>query len=152
MGVPDLHHRMHRPLLELLTLDVTEVEHPAASLQLLGGFSLSVEGIDRTPQPGHPATLVKVLALRSTLTVEAAIDELWPDADVATGRARLRNLLNRLKDRAGPIVVRDRETLRLDETATVDATRVRNRGRGRALGSGRRAGRSGSPRARALHG
>jgi DNA-binding SARP family transcriptional activator len=33
----------------------------------------------------------------------------------------LRNLLNRLKDRAGPIVIRDSETLHLDETVTVDA-------------------------------
>jgi DNA-binding SARP family transcriptional activator len=92
----------------------------------LGGFSLTVGGVDRTPQPGHPATLVKLLALRSTLTVESAIDELWPEADVATGRARLRNLLNRLKDRAGAIVIRDAETLRLDSSATVDATAFDN--------------------------
>ena len=127
MGVPDLHHRMHRALLDqlapVLTDDVaTAAELPATNLQLLGGFSLTIGGIDRTPQPGHPATLVKLLALRSTMTVESAIDELWPEADVTTGRARLRNLLNRLKDRAGPIAIRDGETLRLDETATVDAT------------------------------
>jgi DNA-binding SARP family transcriptional activator len=127
MGVPDLHHRMHRALLDqlgpVLSDDsVIATELPATNLQLLGGFGLTVGGTDRTPQPGHPATLVKLLALRSTMTVESAIDELWPDADVATGRARLRNLLNRLKERAGPIVVRDGETLRLDETATVDAT------------------------------
>ena len=127
MGVPDLHHRMHRALLDqlapVLTEDVTTpTELPATNLQLLGGFGLTVGGVDRTPQPGHPATLVKLLALRSTMTVESAIDELWSDADVATGRSRLRNLMNRLKDRAGPIVVRDGETLRLDESATVDAT------------------------------
>jgi DNA-binding SARP family transcriptional activator len=127
MGVPDLHQRMHRALLDQLgpifTGDAGAAsELPATNLQLLGGFSLAVGGTDRTPQPGHPATLVKLLALRSTMTVDTAIDELWPDADVATGRARLRNLLNRLKERAGPIVVRDGETLRLDETATVDAT------------------------------
>lgn len=127
MGVPDLHQRMHRALLDQLAPVLsgeheTSTELPATNLQLLGGFSLTVGGTDRTPQPGHPATLVKLLALRSTMTVESAIDELWPDADVATGRARLRNLLNRLKERAGPIVLRDGETLRLDETATVDAT------------------------------
>jgi DNA-binding SARP family transcriptional activator len=127
MGVPDLHHRMHRALLDqlapVLTEDVTApAELPAAILQLLGGFSLTVGGVDRTPQPGHPATLVKLLSLRPTMTVESAIDQLWPEADVATGRSRLRNLMNRLKERAGPIVVRDGETLRLDESATVDAT------------------------------
>ena len=126
MGVPDLHHRMHRALLEqldpiLATSNPPEPDLPATSLQLLGGFSLAVGGHDKTPQPGHPAALVKLLALRSTMTVESAIDELWPDADVTTGRSRMRNLLNRLKERSGPIVVRDGETLRLDENMAVDA-------------------------------
>ena len=55
------------------------------------------------------------------MTVEVAIDELWPDAEVTTGRSRMRNLLNRLKERSGPVVVRDGETLRLDENLAVDA-------------------------------
>jgi DNA-binding SARP family transcriptional activator len=127
MGVPDLHQRMHRAVLDQLAPlsegDSTRAsELPATSVQLLGRFAVTVGGVDRTPQPGHPSTLVKLLALRSTMTVEGAIDELWPDTDLATGRARLRNLLNRLKDRAGPLVIRDAETLRLDGTATVDAT------------------------------
>ncbi len=130
MGVPDLHHRMHRPVLErleplLVEGGVSAADLTATRLQILGGFRLVVGGEDRTPQPGHPTTLVKVLALRSTVTVDGAIDLLWPDADLAVGRTRLRNTLHRLKDRSGSIVVRDGETLRLAAGVAVDAGATR---------------------------
>jgi DNA-binding SARP family transcriptional activator len=126
MGVPDLHARMHRPMLEVLgaaapTPTTTPGAGAGASLRLLGGFSYTVGGEDRTPQPGHPATLVKLLALGGPLTTDAAIDALWPDAEPALGRPRLRNVLNRLKDRSGPLVVRDGEAIRLQDGLTVDA-------------------------------
>ena len=117
---------MHRPVLErleplLVEGGVSAADLTATRLQILGGFRLVVGGEDRTPQPGHPTTLVKVLALRSTVTVDGAIDLLWPDADLAVGRTRLRNTLHRLKDRSGSIVVRDGETLRLAAGVAVDA-------------------------------
>lgn len=127
MGVPDLHERMHRRQLDVLA-PILAV-HPAVAareratphLRLLGRFALTVGDSDRTPPPGHPAALVKLLALGATVNAEQAIELLWPDADLGTGRARLRNTLNRLKERSGPIVVRDGDLLRLDESVKVDA-------------------------------
>lgn len=124
MGVPDLLPRMHRHQYGLVAGLLDEPAPPSAEprLQVLGGFALTAGEADRTPQPGHPATLVKLLALRGTLTAEAAIEALWPDADVGTGRSRLRNLLNRLKERSGPVVVRTGDLLRLDDAIRIDAT------------------------------
>ncbi len=93
------------------------------SIRVLGGFSV-VSGADVvTPPPGRPATLVKVLAIRGTLTLEAAVELLWEGCDLDTGRARLRNLLNRIRTASGAIVERDGELLRLATGAEVDATR-----------------------------
>jgi len=92
-------------------------------LILLGGFTLfGPNGDDVSPPPGHPATLVKLLALRSTSTVEEVIDSLWPDADVSTGRSRLRNLLNRIKSVSGDVVIRTADSLRLDPSIDIDVT------------------------------
>jgi DNA-binding SARP family transcriptional activator len=123
MGVPDLLHRHHARQLALVSdlLDGAAARPMEPRLQLLGGFALTVADVDRTPAPGHSATLVKVLALHGPRTVEAAIDLLWPELDPDTGRARLRNLLNRLKERSGPIVARRGTTLCLDPQVHVDA-------------------------------
>jgi DNA-binding SARP family transcriptional activator len=128
MGVPDLLERHAQPVMRAFeaiadpsTGDVdAEGSTAAATLRMLGGFSVERAGAPCTPQPGHPATLVKLLALQGVMTVDAALDALWPDADLATGRARLRNLLNRLKQRAGELVVRDAETLRVHPSVVID--------------------------------
>jgi DNA-binding SARP family transcriptional activator len=73
------------------------------------------------PPPGRPATLVKVLALASgPVPVEQAIELLWPGIDPVTGRQRLRNLLNRVKERCGELVNRHGEALELAPSADVD--------------------------------
>lgn len=128
LGVPDLHERQHRPLLEQLAplygTSGSGAPSPDAGprlrLQLLGGFSLAVGAEVRTPPAGHPATLVKLLALGGPLASEAAIDALWPEADATTGRARLRNVLNRLKERSGPVVLREGDVLRMAPEVEVD--------------------------------
>ena len=123
MGVPDLHARMHGRVLELLApvLDEGGPATATMNVRMLGGFSvIGADGAARTPQPGHPSTLVKLLALNGVSTTETAIDWLWPDADAATGRARLRNVLNRLKERSGALIIRDGDTLRLSDDVIVD--------------------------------
>jgi DNA-binding SARP family transcriptional activator len=80
-----------------------------------------------TPSPGNPATLVKLLALRGVLTSEQAIDALWPDADLATGRSRLRNLLNRLRGQSGELIVRNGEALELARGVTTDVAQFESR-------------------------
>lgn len=124
IGVPDIHHR-HEPVVVAMLADVWPggAEQAAGAQRrvvLLGGFAV-VHGVElATPAPGNPATLVKLLALRGTLSSEQVIDALWPDADVGTGRARLRNLLNRVRSQSGDVVTRAGEALHLSAGVTTD--------------------------------
>lgn len=122
LGDPDRLSRREPELLAMLSVAPVE---PATtvSVHLLGEFRVSVGGRDVTPPSGRPATLVKLLALRGSITADAAIDALWDDADADTGRARLRNLLNRVRSSSGQIVERDGELLRLTPGTEVDAVR-----------------------------
>jgi DNA-binding SARP family transcriptional activator len=121
LGVPDLHQRQHRLLLELLAPVLgTIAPVRAPRLQLMGGFALTSGSDVLTPPPGHASTLVKVLALGGPLPSEAAVDMFWPDADLSTGRSRLRNALNRMKERSGTVIVREGEVLRLAPEIEVD--------------------------------
>lgn len=89
-------------------------------LRVLGTFEFDVDGIDATPPEGHPATIVKLLALRGAMPVDVIIDRCWPDADATTGRSRLRNTLHRLRSRSGEIVERRGDLLRLADDIDVD--------------------------------
>jgi len=123
-GHPDLPARHERWLDERLrAYDPAARDADAATrteLQLLGTFSLRDGAVDRTPQHGHPATLVKLLALRGPLAADELTDGLWPDLDAATGRARLRNTLNRLRGRSGNVVERRGETIALSVDVEID--------------------------------
>lgn len=124
IGVPSIPQR-HEPVVVQMLADVWPggAEESAGTqlrVVLLGSFAV-VHGVELvTPAPGNPATLVKLLALRGTLTSEQAIDTLWPDADVATGRARLRNLLNRIRGQSGDLVVRTGDSLQLARGVSTD--------------------------------
>ncbi len=124
MGVPDLPQR-HEPLLVQMLADVWP-GGPAASgtgrtrVVLLGGFNVLNGAEIVTPAPGNSATLVKVLAMRKVLTTEQVIDLLWPDADVATGRSRVRNLLNRVRTQTGTLIVRRGESIELADDVDID--------------------------------
>ncbi len=93
------------------------------TVSLFGVFGVEVDGVDRTPAPGHPSNLVKLLALRGPVPVDEAIEFLWPEVGASAGRARLRNLLNRIRDRSGDLVIRRGGSLCLADGATVDVTR-----------------------------
>jgi len=123
-GYPDVIIRHERFLVDLLERPAQHPVVPADAatreLRLLGGFSLRIAGVDATPPKGNPASLVKLLALRSTMTADEVIDALWPDADMTTGRSRLRNTLNRLRARSGDVVVRTVDGLALADDVAVD--------------------------------
>ena len=91
-------------------------------LRLLGDVALSSPLGQRQRLPGRAATaLLACLALapQQALPRETVIDLLWPDADLAVGRNRLRQLLSTLKaalaaaEASSTLLLADRMTLRL---------------------------------------
>lgn len=89
-------------------------------LQVLGTFALFAGGTECTPPHGNAAALLKLLALRRTMVIDEVVDAVWPDVDIDTGRARLRNTLNRLRSRSGEVVVRRGDSLILAPAVRVD--------------------------------
>lgn len=94
---------------------------PNLLVVLLGRFAVEHEGLAVTPPAGHPATLVKLVALRQRLAVDEAVDLLWPETDLDSGSVRLRNVLSRIKAASGTLVVRDGATLVFAAHVEVDA-------------------------------
>lgn len=123
LGDPDRAARREPELLTLLTPGEEPSPPTSVSVVLLGRFAVERNGVDVSPPPGRPATLVKLLAVQGSVTTEEAIDLLWPEADLDTGRARLRNLLNRIRAVSGELVGRRDQTLSLAPRTSVDAHR-----------------------------
>jgi tetratricopeptide (TPR) repeat protein len=77
----------------------------------------SVTRADGTPvalPPGMPGELVRMLALHDHgLPTEVVLEAFFPDTSPSTSRARLRQVLRRLRVVAGDIVLRDGDHLRL---------------------------------------
>ena len=125
MQVPDLLSRYTARVLKLLheMIDTGAAQRSPEStfnVQLLGTFAVTASGVDRTPPPGHQSQVIKLLALNKALPTEVLIDAMWPDADLEAGRRRLRNLLNRIRQHADNLVVRDGDLLRLDDRVIID--------------------------------
>jgi DNA-binding SARP family transcriptional activator/ATP/maltotriose-dependent transcriptional regulator MalT len=119
--------RIERREPELLALALPGVSVPTvadgARVALLGRFAVERDGTDVTPQPGRTALLVKALALRGPVTSDEVVDLLWSEIDLATGKARLRNVLSRIRSTTGDLVVREEDTLRLAAGTEVDVIR-----------------------------
>ena len=101
------------------TMEAAEL---ASAVRLLGDFSVTVGGRQSNPPPGRTATLVKLLAVRGRpVPIDDAIETLWPELDPETGRARMRNVLSRIKSASGELVRRDGDALALAPGTAVDA-------------------------------
>ncbi len=126
MDVPDLLSRYMKSVLDPLvailsdTAEVPSLVDATTRIRMFGSFAVEVAGSDRTPQAGHPCALVKLLALHDAMSTDSVIDTLWPEAEIETGRRRLRNLLNRIRQRSGDIVTREGEMLRLGSSVITD--------------------------------
>lgn len=84
------------------------------TVSLLGGFGLTRGGRAVDVPPGQGRQLIKlVTAAGGRMTAEGAMEALWPEADPEASANRLRTVLNRLKDAAGDVVIRDDRQLRL---------------------------------------
>jgi DNA-binding SARP family transcriptional activator len=127
-------------LVELLDVDLSpEAQRPATpgtadappvvTVRVLGSqLVATVEGEPVSGLRGYPAKLLALLvASGGVLTVDAAIEGLWPDADLATGRNRLHGILLRLRrtlglPASGPITCADDLVrLRRDGPLVVDS-------------------------------
>jgi DNA-binding SARP family transcriptional activator len=91
------------------------------TVRLLGGFGLTRGGRDVDVPPGQGRQLVKLVAVAGgRLTAGGAMEALWPEADPEASANRLRTVLNRLKDAAGDVVVREDRQLRLGADVHTD--------------------------------
>jgi DNA-binding SARP family transcriptional activator len=91
------------------------------TVSLLGGFAVTRGGRVVDVPPGQGRQLVKLVATAGGgLTADAAMEALWPEADPDASANRLRTVLNRLKDAAGDVVLRDDRQLRLGPDVHTD--------------------------------
>jgi DNA-binding SARP family transcriptional activator len=100
-----------------------DVSGPGLVLRLLGPTALLQGGLEMRVPPGRPAAILEMLGLVDEVPVDEVVERLWPEIDPETGRARLRNTLNRLREACGAVVVRHGEALRLAPEIAVDARR-----------------------------
>jgi len=93
----------------------------AVSVSLFDEFSVLVNGQEAPLRPGQPTNLVKVLGIGGgTLVVDQIVDALWPEADLEVGRRRLRNVVKRVRDDCGPILVRNDDVISFSSDVAVD--------------------------------
>lgn len=103
------------------------------AIRALGTFQVLRGGRTLELPPGRPELAVKALvAAGGRMHAEELIEALWPDVEPATGRARLRNLLNRVRAAAPDLVVREGESIALAGDVDVDVFRFEDEAR-RAL-------------------
>jgi DNA-binding SARP family transcriptional activator len=90
-------------------------------LRILGDLAVVTgEGIIRPP--GRIGLAIAFLATRrGTTHLEEIIDALWPETTADRGRVRLRNVLARIRQSAGHIVIRHGDQIRLAADVVVDA-------------------------------
>jgi ATP/maltotriose-dependent transcriptional regulator MalT/DNA-binding SARP family transcriptional activator len=91
------------------------------AVTLLGRFGVTRGGLAVAGVEGRPAEVVKVVATLGPSTLDVVSEALWPGADSDGGRQRLRNVLTRIRDAAGDLVIREGTLLKLADDAMVDA-------------------------------
>jgi DNA-binding SARP family transcriptional activator len=121
-GDPERAARLEPELLALVEPAQANAESASLRVTMLGGFAVERGTADITPPAGLASTLVKLLALRGTLTVDEAMDLLWPESETELDPVRIRNLLHRIRATSGELVERVDDTgLRLAPGTVIDA-------------------------------
>ncbi len=93
------------------------------SLRCLGTLQITKAGRALVLPPGRPTTaVIAVAAAGGSLHAEELIEMLWPEADVDTGRARLRNVMSRVKAVAGDLLERRGDLVALGPDVELDLT------------------------------
>jgi LuxR family transcriptional regulator, maltose regulon positive regulatory protein len=131
LGHPGLPLIVERQAVTSLLGLVAATGHPLAiglatmtfpvTVRLLGGFAVTRGGRPVDVPPGRGRQLIKLVAAAGgRLTADAAMEALWPEADPDASANRLRTVLNRLKEAAGELVLRDDRQLRLGPDVHTD--------------------------------
>lgn len=93
---------------------------PPIEVRLLGGLRVLVDGQPVPVPAGAVSKTIALIALRRAVHVEELTEVLWPDADPEVARRRLRNVLRRVRQAAGSLVVRVGDRLELAPEVVVD--------------------------------
>lgn len=97
---------------------------PGWSIRVLGGFSVRHAGRTVDMPTGLPTAALKaVITAGGRLHTEELVEALWPEAPDGAGRARLRNVLSRLRSACGDILVRTGDVLALADDVDLDLAR-----------------------------
>jgi DNA-binding SARP family transcriptional activator len=89
-------------------------------IRVLGGLSVVVDGHPLDLPAGAASTAVALLALRRAVHVEELAEVLWPGVGAEVARRRLRNVLARIRQAVGPILVRRGDRIVLGDGVVVD--------------------------------
>ena len=104
------------------TRRATAAGEPTRTLRVIG-TAMAVTGTDEmTEVPGgNPQRLLGVVVANGgSATLDQLIDSIWPDEDSEASRARLRNVLLRLRRGVGDVVTRTASGVRLAADVTCD--------------------------------
>ncbi|HET6793335.1 MAG TPA: tetratricopeptide repeat protein [Acidimicrobiales bacterium] len=102
---------------------------PAAVVRLLGNPAVESPSGDKPLPATAPGRLLKLVALSTRVTVDEAVEVLWPDEAPGVGSRRLNNVLSRLRRDLGELVVRNGGSLGLAQGVEVDAVTFERRAR-----------------------
>jgi LuxR family transcriptional regulator, maltose regulon positive regulatory protein len=131
LGLPGLPLIVERQAATSLLGLVAATGHPLATglanmtfpvtVSVLGGFGVTRGGRIVDVPPGQGRQLIKLVTTAGgRLTAEGAMEALWPEADPDASANRLRTVLNRLKDAAGDVIVREDRQLSLGPDVHTD--------------------------------
>lgn len=109
------------------TLQVYDSEKPQGiHIKLFGGFSL-IGADGQIVVNGKPKkALAAIAANGGSIHADKLIEILWPYVDPKLARRRIRNVLLRLKQYSGSIVMRHDEEIKLNQTVEVDLIQFMN--------------------------
>lgn len=124
LGVSDLPSIVEKTIVAYLR-DIVEDPHHTlptkTEISVFESFSVRIGGQNMRVPAGQTRALLKVLVLGiQPLVIDQVIDPLWPDADLSLGRRRLRNVIKRVRESCGDIIVRNGDMLQLDPSVYTD--------------------------------
>ncbi|MCO8128025.1 hypothetical protein NHL50_12490 [Acidimicrobiia bacterium EGI L10123] len=95
----------------------------AALVRVLGPTVVQRGAQQLVPPDGRPAAVLALVATEGAVPVERVLEVLWPEVEPTRSRARLRNVLARLRAATGPVIERAGDRLVLAAGVEVDAHR-----------------------------